>query len=635
LGKPYESELLRLSETLDWAAQQDIAGFSRAILAASHLPLVAIGSGGSLSAATFACFLHRKFFGMLAHPTTPYKAADNVSRSSSVLLISARGGNTDVLGVTRKILEAEPEAFSILCGSRESDLKDHAAKYEMCQYFGFDIPAGSDGFVATNSLFAAILLLWRAYTGDRHRPRLQEFRSELTTGIFKKHLDNELAKFSKLARKQYFVVLHGKESECAAIDIESKFSEVGLGSAQLCDFRNFAHGRHNWLDKLGDQTALITFETPEDRKLAERTLELIPNRIPRIRIKIPFDAAAAGVASIFAGLHLVRVAGKARGLDPGRPGVPRYGSRLYRLNAWPKRNRATLASVAIERKSGDSVANLARCEKLDYWTKAFQEVVSDLTEAKFRSMIFDYDGTLCSQSERLAGLRPQVVNELVRLVDCGVELGIATGRGESVRRDLQRHLPERLWSKMLVAYHNGDEIARLEDSGIPSVSRTTCPELLDAAKALSENPQLNRIAAVKVGARQVTVEPKVEGQPHFMMDLVQQILARIPRNDVRVVFSTRSVDVIASGVSKLAIKTHFSSGESLCIGDLGDWPGNDFELLSSRYSLSVDKVSPDIRTGWNLGPPGYRGVQTTLWYLSCITVVGGSASFYRHAFDKP
>ena len=38
------------------------------------------------------------------------------------------------------------------------------------------------------------------------------------------------------------------------------------------------------------------------------------------------------------------------------------------------------------------------------------------------------------------------------------------------------------------------------------------------------------------------------------------------------------------------------SNASLCIGDRGQWPGNDFELLSTPFSLSVDEISndPDI-----------------------------------------
>jgi hypothetical protein len=56
----------------------------------------------------------------------------------------------------------------------------------------------------------------------------------------------------------------------------------------------------------------------------------------------------------------------------------------------------------------------------------------------------------------------------------------------------------------------------------------------------------------------------------------------------------------------------------LCIGDRGRWPGNDFALLQEPYSLSVDEVSPDPNTCWNLAPPGHRGIQVTLDYLQSL-----------------
>lgn len=56
----------------------------------------------------------------------------------------------------------------------------------------------------------------------------------------------------------------------------------------------------------------------------------------------------------------------------------------------------------------------------------------------------------------------------------------------------------------------------------------------------------------------------------------------------------------------------------LSIGDKGQWPGNDFDLLANPFSLSVNEVSGDPTTCWNLAPAGHRGVQATLDYLGCF-----------------
>ena len=53
------------------------------------------------------------------------------------------------------------------------------------------------------------------------------------------------------------------------------------------------------------------------------------------------------------------------------------------------------------------------------------------------------------------------------------------------------------------------------------------------------------------------------------------------------------------------------------------WPGNDASLLTEPHSLSVDEVSPDLRTCWNIAPSGYRGVQAVLAYLEALQVSDG------------
>ncbi len=81
------------------------------------------------------------------------------------------------------------------------------------------------------------------------------------------------------------------------------------------------------------------------------------------------------------------------------------------------------------------------------------------------------------------------------------------------------------------------------------------------------------------------------------------------------------MDVLAPGVSKRAVvvalmELHGCNENSvLCIGDRGQWPGNDFSLLNQPNSLSVDEVSQDPETCWNLAPPGLRGTQAALAYI--------------------
>ena len=100
------------------------------------------------------------------------------------------------------------------------------------------------------------------------------------------------------------------------------------------------------------------------------------------------------------------------------------------------------------------------------------------------------------------------------------------------------------------------------------------------------------------------------------------------------VTSTHSIDIIAPGVSKRSLLKHLGEltdpiheEDILCIGDRGAWPGNDFELLRHKHALSVDEVSTDLDSGWNLAPPGCRGVEATEYYLKCLTPTDGGVAF--------
>ena len=73
MGKPYELELKLLSHTYELAVSQDIEKLTRAIKSAAHLPLIAVGSGGSLVAAENMVICHQNNLGGLARAVTPHE----------------------------------------------------------------------------------------------------------------------------------------------------------------------------------------------------------------------------------------------------------------------------------------------------------------------------------------------------------------------------------------------------------------------------------------------------------------------------------------------------------------------------------------------------------------------------------
>src|SRR3954466_13522518 len=124
MGKPYQHELAQLRTTLDWASAADISPLARAVTAAATLPVVAVASGGSLTAAHLLVHAHRRFFGEVAAVVTPLEAATIHRRGAlSTWLLSAGGSNVDIVNAFSAAVRREPKQLVVICGRRGSKLE--------------------------------------------------------------------------------------------------------------------------------------------------------------------------------------------------------------------------------------------------------------------------------------------------------------------------------------------------------------------------------------------------------------------------------------------------------------------------------------------------------------------------------
>ncbi len=607
----------------------------QAITNSAALPLLVTGSGGSLTAAHLTASLHQRYTGRIAKAVTPLEIVSLTLnfKDMTILFLSASGKNADIIGAFQRVVVREPRCLVVMCSRKESPLSRLAETYRYVDPIDFSLPAGKDGFLATNSLLAFSVILCRAYaqvfpTGYA----LPEILGTLVhPTLTKEQFSADLHRLClPLWERETIVVLYGPAGHAAAVDLESKFTEAALGSIQMADYRNFAHGRHHWLAKRGAKTAVLALVTDDDRDIADKTLRLIPADIPVARIDIPQRGIHASLTALVTALYIVGLAGEARGIDPGRPGVPLFGRRIYNLRAFevsPAFSHALPSheAMAIERKTETEIDALVARGECDFWRDAYRSFCQRLQTASFRAVVFDYDGTLCAPHERYTGISNAVVSQLVRLLEAGLLVGIATGRGSSVRRDLRCRIGQTWWSRVVIGYYNGADNGLLGDDSHPDSAEGTCDALGPIAEAFRSNIRLAHLAACTYRRMQITVDPKPGTSETVVWDVVQQIVHSWNLPGVTVVRSSHSIDVLAPGVSKRTLVGHVrelaGAAETtaiLCIGDRGRWPGNDFALLQEPYSLSADEISPDPNTCWNLAPPGYRGVQATLDYLQSL-----------------
>ena len=637
MARPYAGEMAKLPETFAWAAAADLQPLRRAVRIAGLSPLRIIGSGGSLTGAHALAGLHQRYTGHLAAVATPLEAVDEpLDAAVATWLMSAGGGNADILAAAKALILREPCQIGVLCGRETSLLADLCRRHPYVDLLLYPPPAGKDGFLATNSLLGFTVLLTRAYAAefgldadwedavDRLKPLLPNTAATLEAWE---------AATAPLWTRSTTLVLHGPSTRIGAIDLESKFTEAALGHLQIADYRNFAHGRHHWLAKRGDTSAVLAFVTSADRMLAKRTLDLIPEDIPQARIVFDGGPSAVALASLLAALRITGWVGRSRGIDPGRPGVPEFGRKLYNLRL-PRPRRVTglprltpREAAVITRKAGVAPGSLAALDELGRWRNALADFLTRLRDARFAGIVLDYDGTVVDTRRRSKPADPEMASELARLAEAGAHIGIATGRGKSVRCDLQECLPRTLWPLILVGYYNGAEVASLDDDGAPDGSENVHAALRPLADALRRQPDLSECARQEDRPSQITLEATRVMPVSRLWDLARQVIRTTDVHDVAITCSSHSVDIVAAGVSKLNVvrRLRETVGDEpiLAIGDRGRWPGNDHELLGEPFALGVDEISVDPATCWHLGKPGQRGPAVTLEYLSTLEAQDG------------
>lgn len=633
----YGNELRNFSETYAWSLNLPIDRLCTFIESSLNYPLLSVGSGGSLTAAYMTALLHQEVGGF-AKAVSPLAltSTKRLIPNSNIFILSAGGHNNDILSAFRISAELNAQRLLALCMSSGSSLAALTNKYQFAQVLEFDIPAGKDGFLATNSLLAFMTILTRGYfqsfpiLQDNLPGNLQELEDalpQLTTRI------------QPLYRRNTWIVLYGGWGLPAAIDLESKFTEAALKNIQPSDYRNFGHGRHHWLAKKPHEAGVVALVTPDEKDVADKTLQLLPSSVPVLKIETKKDGPTGSIELLFFVLHLVHCVGKSLGIDPGSPGVPEFGRRIYHLRTSSYKIKSQLPKgmtrveeMAILKKSQRINLNEFNLDDLKYWRVAYRNFTRKINKASFGSIVFDYDGTICDPSHRYDNLAPEIAEELLRLLKAGIYIGVATGRGKSVRIAFQNSIPKDFWDLIYIGYYNGADIAPLYDFTHPRTNQGIDPTLDLVRLSLENYEQLKQMSNIEYRPKQISVEPKHFGDWKIVRSILFDAVQKVSGKHILVLESSHSLDVIAPNVSKQKVVTTCETiayemggcGLALCIGDSGQWPGNDYQFLSSPYSISVDTTSPDPSSCWNLNPLGLRGMQATLAHLKRISIKGNT-----------
>lgn len=631
----YETELAKLSSTYSAALAVDITELKAAIAGVSESSIIGVGSGGSYTVASLLCSLHEAYTGRVSRPSTPLEIICNptLASASPVFLISAEGKNPDICEALMRARRHSARTVHIVSNREDSPLAEKAKALSDVKRHIFNLPE-KDGYLATNSLLFDALLIARAYGElDSGRSIFPASITELKIGERSiQQWTEELDAFAECAMKSGAVIVtYSPYLRPIAADFESKLAESALLHCQLADLRSFAHGRHLWLAERPNDCAILALVDPPLEALWQHTQSLMPRPDKCLAMTTPGSTPADLIAGLVAQMYLIASLARQVNKDPAKPSVPQFGRDLY----------YAAVSTLVDKPSTSTNAGLqSKAEVLGaHWPAKAQHIViaraleaakEELTKQKFRAIVLDYDGTL-SPSQRLDAPPSQaIVKHIESLIESGIVVGIASGRGDSMQGRLREVIPEVLWPKVHLGLYNGGWRTTLGEE---------LPEFGASNEFLSHVTRIvRRLKALGVPIIDIKPTPPFQVSIRFregmatepMWFVIADALREAGLDLSRMMRSKHSIDVVASGVGKslliadIAQQYKIEPYEILTMGDQGAWPGNDASLLEHRFSLSVDIPSRRMDRGWKFAPEHRRNVDATLWYFERMQAADGS-----------
>ncbi len=625
MGKPYHAELDAIHATYSWATHQDVSRLQRYLSRWTGEYACFVGSGGSYSAAFAAAELREIAHGSPTRALTPMElsAKARFTPTSRIMLLSAEGRNPDVLAAATCAMQSDMTCAALTL-TKDNPLTKHAIESRATRIFSYEMPWGKDGYLATNSLIATVLLLHRALFPESTGSEFfaQFFDAEVLLRYRNQWHANTTM---QMMGRRNFIVLHDPMTKSFAIDLESKLSESAVAKVEIADYRQFAHGRHLQLADGAAGTAVIAAFSRDSKYLAEATLGLFPSDVLTFKLEIPGEEPnELVVAGLVMATLLTETIASAVDRDPGQPTVPTFGRKIYSLNSTQHfrlgdqlENRYSLAAW---RKFDHRNVSADEMDTAEIAAKVYE---GKLKAAAYKAIISDFDGTLCNAEDRYNGICPRIAKRILQLIDDGLIFSIASGRGGSLRKDLVKALPPEYHKAIWVGYYGGSLIQPLDVEVEHPHPNPVFEDLLGWLKTTAYYPQMEKSRKSRGGQLTITVASPEESRK-LRMALRTRLNAE-GLGDWKVFCSGHSIDVLDGDTSKnKVVKT---IGEKfgfdpltqvLRLGDSGDEEGNDYELLSQGCSLSADRVSASLTSCWNFASPGASQAGATQQYLDYL-----------------
>lgn len=599
----FSAKLDDISKSIALVLSANVDSLAAALSSGGSKFAIAVGSGGSAISAAYLRVCRNSLGQGPTLVQTPMEfvlGSEGIS-DAQVWLFSAGGSNPDILAARSAAIARGASAIHVVTNNARGDLARSCEESKESHLHVLPVADPKDGFLATHSLMSTVSALLAASDRISNHPvgcmLADSYLTEAEKVLAEQNRSSLAETFASFRRSDTILLLLDPRLAPAGLLIETSVWEAGLCEVQQTDHRNFAHGRHVWLEKRPAETFLISLTGSETDEIWKDIERLVPYAIRRLSIGLGNCGRLQNALGILWALTIVEAIGRATDVDPGKPGVGTFARDIY--NSPFLRKLSEELSPAVRHKQAALLSRddpkSGNVNLLDSFSKLKTRVAS----SSFAGIVLDYDGTIVSTEGRYDPPGDEVVDELNRLLEEGLPLAIATGRGGSAGEMLREVLSEKHHATVLLGYYNGAYIRTL-DIDIRIEPAPAHPAIGRVVAWFDDNPDLFKQYKLRNSGVQVAVEIEhlsdvAEFEARFASDFDDVPGLRLSRSAHTI--DIGPVEVCKTNVVKALAHSVNAPAESiLCIGDSGAPYGNDYALLGMPCSISVDQVCwrPDV-----------------------------------------
>lgn len=621
----FADKLATLVSTVRMGAAGPVEAVATALREGAGRPAIAVGSGGSAIMAEYFARVRSTLGLGLTVVQTPmeFVLAQSDWANFDVWLFSAGADNPDVAGALTTAVGSDATRILLFTVNAQGSTAMAAGRHARAHVLVAPVADRRDGFLSTHSLVSMVACMFVASD-------LLTTQSRVVEAVDRYALEVERVVTATGPIVPNFrpgdtvVVLHDPQCRTLATLVETSLWETGIAPVQRVDFRNFAHGRHVWAARYPNSMFVLAVTTAVSRGIWERIKNALPQGIRKAELDLGHAGRFRTAVSVAEGLMAIHSLGLATGTDPGKPGRGDFAEAIY--------GDASLAELAS--KLGPAVRHKLEAVQL-YDSSCCAAIAADvarddwlgaISRARIGAIVLDYDGTVVATAARLDPPAPDLIEELTRLVDSGIAIAFATGRGGSAGGALRNALPERLHPIITVGYYNGGHIRPLnvDIDGDPPAAN---PDLAALADWIEDHGLLRAGVSLKRGRAQISINhADVLAPAEFCKTLAS--FPAISAGRIKSLRSHHSFDLLPAETSKMSVTKRLRSMVSedtqvLAIGDSGEPGGNDIELLATPPSVSVDGVCGHLCGSWSFFGRSPSGPAALLRILRALRVENG------------